>query len=401
MPGPGRAPLAIQRGLVDAPSEERSPTTLDRRRPSANLFLRTPPDSLITTLIDSTNLVHMVETIVHLQDYGSRYVVLDSCWDAGYWIRDQFEGYGYTDVRLDTFRTMSFQDSVDAMNVIAVKEGTTRPSEYVVIGGHYDSVSSENFEDPFAPAPGAEDNATAVAAVFEAARLLHDIPTDRSIMFACWSAEEEGLWGSRHFVASAVEESLDIVVYLNMDCIGYLEPSPEEPPVTVYTDSLSMAIAGYMQTLATEHTDYEIQTRVQPIGASDHTSFWEARYNVVDTGTTISSPYRHTDQDIIDNIDPEFARAIAAVNVAATAAVAGVVDEDPNLPPETVRLASCASASSPITMTPTFEWYGVDFDGEVVLFEYAVESGGLPGEWTPLPAHQSSLTLEGLSEGEH
>ncbi len=249
-----------------------------------------------------------------------------------------------------------------------------------------------------------------MAAVLEAARLLMDVPTDRSIMFACWSAEEEGLWGSRHFVAEAVEESLDIVVYLNMDCLGYLEPFPGEPPVIVFTDSLSLAIAGYMQTLAHTHTPYEFQTCVRPIGASDHTSFWEAGYNVVDMGTTIASPYRHTTDDILDNLDPDFARALAAVNVAATAAVAGVTGEDANLPPETVRIANCAASVSPVTMRPTFEWDGVDFDGSVARYEYAVESDidtgdgarrDRPLDWVPLPAHQTSLTLEGLSEGAH
>jgi hypothetical protein len=194
------------------------------------------------------------------------------------------------------------------------------------------------------------------------------------------------------------------VVYLNMDCIGYLEPSGE-PPVIVFTDSLSLAIAGYMQTIAHAHTDYRAQTRVQPIGASDHNSFWEAGYRVVDSGTAISSPYRHTVEDVLENIDPDFARAIAAVNVATTAAVAGVVGEDPNLPPETVRVANCAASASPVTLRPTFEWDGVDFDGAVSLYEYALESdigrrdGDRPLDWKPLPAHQTALTLEDLPEG--
>jgi len=409
-PGVARDPLAFQLGAVDAPAWERAAGSAGRGHAQASLFLRTPPDSLIAALMDSTSVDNMVASITRLEDFGSRYVVVDSCWAAGYWIRDQFESYGYADVRLDTFRTMSFQDSVDAVNVIAVKDGVTRPSEYIVLGGHYDSVTVENFDDPFAPAPGAEDNATAVAAVLEAARLLRDVPTDRSIIFACWSAEEEGLWGSRDFVASAVQESLDIVVYLNMDCIGYLDPQADEAPVIVFTDSLSLAIAGYMQTLAHTHTDYELQTCVRPLGASDHTSFWEAGYNVVDTGTTVSSPHRHTTDDTIENITPEFARAIAAVNVAATAAVAGVTGEDPNLPPETVRIANCAASASLVTMQPTFEWYGVDFDGSVDRFEYAVETDidagndarwNRPLEWKPLPAHQTSLTLRDLDEGPH
>ena len=405
---PQRAPLAVTLGAVEAPAWERPKGAALLGRGPDELILRAPPDSLIAALMDSTSLTRIVGTIQRLQDFDSRYVVVDSCWAAGYWIRDKFQEYGYSDVRLDTFRTMSFQDSVDAMNVIAVKEGTTRPSEYVVLGGHYDSVNAENFHDPFALAPGAEDNATAVAAVLEAARLLEGVPTDRSIIFACWSAEEMGLWGSRHFVAEAVEESLDIVVYLNMDCIGYLEPSPDEAPVIVFTDSLSLAIAGYMQTLAHTHTPYEFQTCIRPIGASDHTSFWEARYNVVDTGTTISSPYRHTIDDIIDNIDTDFARALAAVNVAATAAVAGVTGEDANLPPETMRIANCAASVSPLTMRPTFEWNGMDFDGSIARFDYAVESDtgdgarrDRPPDWKPLPAHQTSLTLDDLGEGSH
>jgi len=407
---PPRDPLAVTLGAVEAPAWERPEGAPLHVRGPHELLLRTPPDSLVAALMDSTSLTRMIGTIQRLQDFGSRYVVVDSCWAAGYWIRDRFQEYGYSDVRLDTFRTMSFQDSVDAMNVIAVKEGTTRPSEYVVLGGHYDSVNAENFYDPLALAPGADDNATAVAAVLEAARLLKDVPTDRSIMFTCWSAEEVGLWGSRHFVAEAVAESLDIVVYLNMDCLGYIEPSPDEAPVIVFTDSLSLAIAGYMQTLAHAHTPYELQTCIRPIGASDHTSFWEAGYNVVDMGTTIASPYRHTTDDVLNNLDPDFARALAAVNVAATAAVAGVTGEDPNLPPETMRIANCAASVSPVTMRPTFEWIGMDFDGAVARFEYAVESdidgkGGArrdrPPDWEPLPAHQTSLTLHGLDAGSH
>lgn len=394
----GPRPLAMELDEVETPDWNRRvgraavPT-------GGEVLFRVPPDSLVAELMDSTSVANMTATIERLQAFGSRYVVTDSCWAAGYWIRDRFAELGYTDVRLDTFRTWTFQDSVEAMNVIAVKRGAARPEKYVVLGGHYDSVTTGNFEDPFAPAPGAEDNATAVAAVLEAARLLADVPTDRSIIFACWSAEEEGLWGSRAFVADALAESLEIVAYLNMDCIGYLAPDVEEPPIIAFADSLSYAIAGYMQTLAA-HTQYELQTRIQPIGASDHNSFWEAGYNVVDTGTTISSPYRHTTDDVIENIEPGFARAIAAINVAATAAVAGVTGEDPNLPPETVPVATCATGNEPVTMTPTFEWRGVDFDGSIELYEYAVDSDidGRPQEWKQLPPEQTSIKLDELPQ---
>ena len=393
-----REPLAMKLGLVDVPrSRDAAPRTDD----PPQLFLRLPPDEFINALMDSTSEARMVATMQRLEDFGTRYVVTDSCWAAGYWIGGQFESLGYETVRFDTFRTMSFQDSVETMNVLAVKEGTTRPDEYVVIGGHYDSVSILNFSDPDALAPGVDDNGTAVAAVFEAARLLKNVPTDRSVIFACWSAEEVGLWGSRAFVADAVADSMNIIVYINMDCLGYLDPGVDLPPVTVYTDSLSRAIAGYMETLA-ERTPYEFQSFIQPLGASDHTSFWEARYNVVDTGTTVASPYRHTHEDVLENINPSFARDLAAVNIGATAAIAGIVGEDSNLPPETMPIATCASGGVPVTMRPTFEWWGVDFDGAIDRFEYAVDAdidrgNGRPTVWKELPAWQTSITLDELS----
>ena len=124
----GRVPLAMEQGGVTVPNWDSRPSWSEGAE-ARDLLYHLPPDSLIAALMDSTSVTRMVGTIQRLQDFGSRYVVVDSCWAAGYWIRDRFEEYGYTDVRLDTFRTMSFQDSVAAMNVIAVKEGTTRPSE--------------------------------------------------------------------------------------------------------------------------------------------------------------------------------------------------------------------------------------------------------------------------------
>lgn len=65
----------------------------------------------------------------HARRGGTRYVSADSCLAAGMWIRERFLEYGYTDVGMDTFRTQTWQDSVDAVNVVARKRGSTRPSD--------------------------------------------------------------------------------------------------------------------------------------------------------------------------------------------------------------------------------------------------------------------------------
>ena len=75
-------------------------------------------------------------------------------------------------------------------NVVATKRGTTRPNEIIVIGGHFDSVPRS---------PGANDNASGVATLMEAARVLAPLQMARTIQFVPFSGEELGLFGSAAF----------------------------------------------------------------------------------------------------------------------------------------------------------------------------------------------------------
>ncbi len=406
-----RAPLAMLAGDVPWPTHMRAvdsgsdvPDAHPGRSARGDLLPRVPPDDFLASLMDSVRLENVSGTIQRLQDFYTRYVVSDSCWSSAAWLVDQLENSGYTNVVYDTFRCWSYQDTVDAANLIAIKTGTTRPDEYVVIGGHYDSISTENFHDPDAYAPGADDNATGVAGVLEAARILAPIELERSVIFALWSGEETGLRGSRAWVADAVAADMRIVAYLNMDVIGYTD---EEPPVAiVYSDSTSLAVAGLMKDLIVDHTPYGCVTTVQPIGASDQNSFWEQGINVLDTSSGAGwSPYHHTPNDIIDHVDLELCRALAAVNVAATAALAGVPGEDANLPPETTLVDNCAAVHDTLGRTPRFAWSGVDFDGEVAGYEYCVATptaGAQPGRtWHPLPADSTGVTLALEEDGPH
>ncbi len=393
-----REPLAFTLGLVDRAPPEGLPT-VSPVRPAADVLRRVPPPETIQALIDSTRTENMMATIQRLQDFESRYVVVDSCWAAGQWIEDRLRSYGYTDVRLDTFRSWTFQDTVPALNVVAYKEGTTKPSEYVIFGGHYDSVTTANFDDANAPAPGAEDNATGVAAVLEGARILRDVEMERSVVFAFWSAEEVGLRGSKSFVADAVGDSLDIVLYLNVDCVGLTPEGPSHG--VVFSDSTALAVGAFIREIAYEYFGYDFDTSIQPLGASDQNSFWHAGFNVIDTAPHGSAPYVHSPDDVIGHVNWGMLRTVAATNIVATAAVAGIVGSDENLPPETTLVGNCAATHSTLTLRPRFEWEAVDFDGEVSRYEYAVEQPDRAPDdrnWISVPADQTSITLAGLAE---
>jgi Zn-dependent M28 family amino/carboxypeptidase len=111
---------------------------------------------------------------------------------------------------------------VNVVNVVGVIRGTVHPDRYVIMTGDIDSRAS-NGNDGETDAPGANDNASGMAGVIEAARLLtqYDFPT--SVILAGLSGEEQGLWGGQHMAQVARDEGWDIVGVLNNDMIGNIE----------------------------------------------------------------------------------------------------------------------------------------------------------------------------------
>jgi Zn-dependent M28 family amino/carboxypeptidase len=96
-------------------------------------------------------------------------------------------------------------------NVVA-DTGSDDKSALIVVGAHLDSVPE---------GPGINDNGSGSAAVLEAALRLAQEPARGRMRFAFWGAEERGLIGSRHHVASLSEdERRQIAVYVNLDMVG-------------------------------------------------------------------------------------------------------------------------------------------------------------------------------------
>lgn len=127
------------------------------------------------------------------------------------------------------------REPVNSANVIGYLPGRT--DEVIIIGAHLDHVGFDP-GNPDVYAPGADDNASGVAAVLEVARALASIthiqPQRRGIVIAFWGAEEVGLLGSGAFVGELQKDFFrigkgnkripfdltDIVLVLNLDMVG-------------------------------------------------------------------------------------------------------------------------------------------------------------------------------------
>jgi Zn-dependent M28 family amino/carboxypeptidase len=95
-------------------------------------------------------------------------------------------------------------------NVVAEIRGRERPDEWVIVGAHLDSWDFGT---------GAQDNGAGVAQVLEAARAIASMPRPprRSIRFALWGGEEQGLLGSEAYVRAHASEMKSCVAALNTD----------------------------------------------------------------------------------------------------------------------------------------------------------------------------------------
>jgi len=112
--------------------------------------------------------------------------------------------------------------AVNVVNVMGVIRGTVHPDRYVIMSGDIDSRNSDSY-DVEGEAPGANDNASGMAGVLEAARVLSHYRLPTSVVFLGLSGEEQGLWGGRHMAQVAKDEGWDVVAVLNDDMIGNIE----------------------------------------------------------------------------------------------------------------------------------------------------------------------------------
>ncbi len=176
-------------------------------------------------------------------------------------------------------------------NVIGIKRGTAAPNEVVVVGGHRDSVRVS---------PGANDNGSGTAAVLEAARLLAEVPTVRTIHFIGFGAEEVGLIGSAFYVRNA---SASVVGMVNMDMVGR-GPAILAGNLTGHPAMLDVADAvarGLGLTL-----------RRFRLGQSDHVSFEQAGIPAVFLHTGDDDAI-HTPNDVLERVSGQLIATAASL----------------------------------------------------------------------------------------
>ena len=126
--------------------------------------------------------------------------------------------------------------SFDALgkNVVGTKQGTGREKEIVILSAHYDHIAG---------CKGADDNASGVAVVMEAARVLSKRTFVRTLVLAFWDREEDGLLGSRAWATRAKSQGVDIRTMISLDGVGFANRRPGSQTLPPGAGELLPAVA--------------------------------------------------------------------------------------------------------------------------------------------------------------
>ncbi len=100
--------------------------------------------------------------------------------------------------------------------VVAFKRGTTMPNDWIVLGGHYDTVPQTIY--------GAYDNGTGTNLLRHLAKAMADVPTNRSIVFVWFNGEEEGVLASDLYAKELKQAGQKISAMLGFDMVGIAWP---------------------------------------------------------------------------------------------------------------------------------------------------------------------------------
>ena len=171
-------------------------------------------------------------------------------------------------------------------NIVAVLPGKDKrlKHEYIVVGSHYDHLglggknSGSRRPDTLGVHPGADDNASGDAVVLELAKYFKKVRAKRSIIFAFFGAEEQGLVGSKAFLEwmkqhddrriNLPKDKKGIVAMVNLDMVGRMRDHAMSVSGTG-TSSTFKAMAER----AAEQTQLNISCTPDGYGPSDQASF--------------------------------------------------------------------------------------------------------------------------------
>jgi peptidase M28-like protein len=286
----------------------------DVRAPST---ARAAPVAWIQSLVDRISRPSFQADLARLVSFPTRFSTSAHYASAAAQARNQLTAMGYA----TKFQNITVNGGA-SRNVVADKKGAAPGArKLVLVTAHLDSINLQG--GPAASAPGADDNGSGSAGLLEIARAFRDHHSKHDLSFILFGGEEEGLFGSKQYVARlSPSQRARIQAVVNMDMIASLNTSTQS--VLLEGATLSQTVMSGLSEAAATYTHLTVETSLQPF-ASDHVPFINRGLPAVLTieGADNANSRIHSSNDTIDRVNPEFALEILRMNVAFVAGKVG------------------------------------------------------------------------------
>jgi len=260
-------------------AEVEAPASKPKRPPA-------PEDRELLNVYKS-NLTRHIQYLTALE---SRHITHPGNKKARDYIIGELKKYGYSPV------TDSFQaENMTLHNVISDSSDKKKP--VILLSAHFDSTSSVNGELS-SQAPGADDNASGVAALLELARLLKENRIQKNLEFVFFNCEEVGTRGSRHLSDKYRDNHWQIDYMINIDTIGtWKGPLSETCPVNYVTDKNSVGVIEQLQ----EQFPYPLR-KARTMWRDDHGNFWNNGYKAIEITEDGCTEHMHKPTDTAEKL---------------------------------------------------------------------------------------------------
>ncbi|HUN87436.1 MAG TPA: M20/M25/M40 family metallo-hydrolase [Terriglobales bacterium] len=177
------------------------------------------------------------------------------------YIRQQLEQQDYQ-VREQDYTV----DGKTCRNLYAMLDGSDKSKGVIVVGAHYDTVSGS---------PGADDNASGVAAVLELARIMKNDGLTRSVMFAFFPNEEPPHFqtdqmGSLVLARALRQQGVPMTAMISVESIGYYSDQPHSQKYPPGIASFYPSVGNFIGFVSDLHSRDLLQQGVRSFRASTH-----------------------------------------------------------------------------------------------------------------------------------
>jgi len=260
----------------------------------------------------------MQDIVVLSSEIGDRNLARPAALEsAATFIEGRFASCGYASVRRQEFSV----GTAGVRNLEVVLPGSVRPDEFFVVGAHYDTAEG---------APGADDNASGVAALLELACTFAARPAERSLVFVAYTNEEPPYFqtdamGSVVHATDLANRGVNMLGMLSLESIGYYDAAtgsqhypfplggyyPKEGDFLTFVGNrrskqlLFSAITTFREAAFLPSEGGTAPHWLRGIGWSDHWAYWQHGVQaIMVTDTAVfRNPHYHEPTDTVQAID--------------------------------------------------------------------------------------------------